>query len=215
MADDARSYVRYAEETSGPIPRPVDFAWPWGEALALVDHFAPDLRLINLETTITADGELAHGKSVHYRMHPDNMTCLTAMRPDVCVLANNHILDFGQRGLIDTLEALNRAEIAHVGAGLDSDHAERPAIVTLSDGHHVVIASGATESSGIPRGWAATAARAGVAFIPNLLNRTATEMTDRVLALKQPGDITIVSLHWGSNWDYDVARSQVRFARRL
>ena len=212
---DARSYVMCAEQASGPIPRRADFAWPWGEALALVDEFAPDVRLINLETTITADGVFARGKSVHYRMHPDNIACLTAIRPDACAVANNHILDFGRRGLIDTLGALSGAEIKHVGAGLDSEHAKRPAIVTLPDGHHVVIACGGTESSGIPRRWAATVARPGVAFIPNLFNRTAAEIADRVLALKQPGDITIVSLHWGSNWGYDVPRSQVRFARRL
>ena len=212
---DARSYVTCAEEASGPIPRPVDFAWPWGDALSLVDEFTADVRLINLETTITAGGEFAPRKSVHYRMHPDNLACLTAIRPDVCALANNHILDFGPGGLIDTLHAIGGAEIECVGAGLDSEHAERPAMLTLPDGHHVVIGSGGTESSGIPRRWAAAATRPGVAFIPNLSNRTAVDIADRVLALKAPGDIAIVSLHWGSNWGYDVAPSQVRFARRL
>jgi len=100
-----------------------------GEALALVDEFAPDVRLINFETTITADGEFARGKLAHHRRHPDNMACLTAIRPDVCALANNHVLDFGQRGLLDTLEALSGEEIKDVGAGLDSEDAERPAIV--------------------------------------------------------------------------------------
>jgi len=84
---DARSYVTCAEEASGPIPRPADFAWPWGEALTLVEDFAPDVRSINLETTITADGEFARGKLAHHRMHPDNMACLTAIRPDACALA--------------------------------------------------------------------------------------------------------------------------------
>jgi poly-gamma-glutamate capsule biosynthesis protein CapA/YwtB (metallophosphatase superfamily) len=212
---DARSYVTCAEEACGSIPRPADFTWPWGDALPLIDEFTPDVRLINLETTITADGQFARGKTVHYRMHPDNLACLTAIRPDVCTLANNHILDFGPRGLIDTLDALRGAEIACVGAGLDSEHAQRPAILTLSDGHHVVIGAGGTESSGIPRRWAATATRPGVAFIPNLSNRTAADIANRVLALKHPGDTTVVSLHWGSNWGYDVSPSQVRFARRL
>jgi poly-gamma-glutamate synthesis protein (capsule biosynthesis protein) len=54
---DARSYVTSTEEASGPIPRPADFAWPWGEALRLVDELMPDVRLLNLETTITADGQ--------------------------------------------------------------------------------------------------------------------------------------------------------------
>ena len=81
---DARSYVTYAEEASGPIPRPADFAWPWGDALPLVDEFAPDVRLLNLETTITADGEFAPRKAVHYRMHPDNIACLIARYGQTC-----------------------------------------------------------------------------------------------------------------------------------
>lgn len=212
---DARGYVTLAEEANGPIPWPVDFAWPWGDALSLVDEFTPDVRLINFETTITAHGGFAPGKSMHYRMHPDNLACLTAIRPDLCTLANNHILDFGPRGLTDTLHALSGAEIKCAGAGQNCDHAQRPATLTQPDGHHVVIGAGGTESSGIPRRWAATATRPGVAFIPNLSNRTAADIASRVLALKNPGDITILSLHWGSNWSYDVPPSQVRFARRL
>ena len=81
---DARGYVRLAEHANGPISRPVDWQWPWGEVLALLDEAAPDVRLINLETTITADGEFAERKAVCYRMHPDNLPALTALRPDVC-----------------------------------------------------------------------------------------------------------------------------------
>ena len=180
---DARSYVTFAEEISGPIPRPADFAWPWGDALSVVEQFKPDVRLINLETTITADGQFAPGKSVHYRMHPDNLACLTAIRPDVCALANNHILDFGPRGLADTLHALSGADIECVGAGRDSGHAERPAMLTVPGGHHVVIGAGGMESSGVPRRWAATATGPGVAFIPNLSNSAAAEIADRVVGL--------------------------------
>jgi poly-gamma-glutamate capsule biosynthesis protein CapA/YwtB (metallophosphatase superfamily) len=100
---DARGYVRLAEDVNGPIPRPVDWQWPWGDVLALLDHAAPDVRLINLETTITADREFAEREAVRYRMHPDNLPALTPLRPDVCALANNHILDFGYQGLAEAL----------------------------------------------------------------------------------------------------------------
>src|SRR6476619_7193561 len=73
VVSDARTYIRLAEQTNGPIPAPVDFAWPWGEALDIVDKFVPDVRLINLETSITACREFARGKAVHDRMHPDNV----------------------------------------------------------------------------------------------------------------------------------------------
>jgi poly-gamma-glutamate capsule biosynthesis protein CapA/YwtB (metallophosphatase superfamily) len=215
VVSDARTYVRLAEQTNGRIPAPIDFAWPWGEAPALLDEFGTDVRLINLETTITAAGEFAPHKAVHYRMHPDNVACLTAIHPDVCALANNHILDFGYQGLADTLRTLADAEIRCAGAGLDARQAERPAVVDLPDGCRVLIASCGMASSGIPHGWAASASRPGVAFVPDVSDRSARKVADRVLALKQPGDIAIVSVHWGSNWGYDVDSGQIRFAHRL
>jgi poly-gamma-glutamate capsule biosynthesis protein CapA/YwtB (metallophosphatase superfamily) len=215
VVSDARTYVRLAEQTNGSIPAPVDFAWPWGEALTILDEFAPDVRLINLETSITARGEFAPRKGVHYRMHPDNVGCLTAIRPDICSLANNHILDFGYDGLTDTVRVLADVGIDSAGAGLDVEHAERPAAVPCPDGSRVVIASCGMGSSGIPHGWAATRRRPGVAFVSDMSDRSAATIADRVLALKEPGDVAIVSVHWGSNWGYEVNGYQIRFGHRL
>jgi poly-gamma-glutamate capsule biosynthesis protein CapA/YwtB (metallophosphatase superfamily) len=210
VVSDARTYIGLAEQTNGPIPAPIDFAWPWGEALEIVDQFAPDVRLLNLETSITAGGEFARGKAVHYRMHPDNIGCLAAIRPDVCALANNHVLDFGYQGLTDTLRTLEDAGIRGAGAGLDVGEAERPAVAG-----RVVIVSCGMGSSGIPHGWAATGRRPGVAYVPDMTDRSASAIADRVLAVKGPGGIAVVSIHWGSNWGYDVDSTQIRFAHRL
>ena len=98
-ARDARAYVRLAERAHGRIPRPAGFAWPWGDALRVLEDVAPDVRVINLETSITRSRDFAPGKAVHYRMSPGNVPCLAAVRPDACALANNHVLDFGRRGL--------------------------------------------------------------------------------------------------------------------
>ncbi|MFI5615683.1 CapA family protein [Amycolatopsis sp. NPDC051903] len=212
---DARTYVSLAEQASGSFARPAGFTWPWGDALAVLDDRAPDIRLINLETSITSDGRFAPGKAVHYRMHPDNLACLAAARPDVCVLANNHVLDFGPRGLADTLDTLAAAKIAAVGAGCAAAQAHGPVSVPLSAGGCAVIAAGGMASSGIPRHWRATDDRPGVSFVPDLRARSADSLAGRALALKRPGDLAIVSLHWGSNWGYTIASSQVRFARRL
>jgi poly-gamma-glutamate synthesis protein (capsule biosynthesis protein) len=215
VESDARTYIRLAEQTNGPIPAPIDYAWPWGESLAIVDEFAPDVRLINLETSITACGDFAPGKAVHYRMHPDNVGCLTAIRPDVCALANNHVLDFGYQGLADTIRTLDGAGIRGVGAGLDANQAERPAVVELPDGGRVVIASCGAGSSGIPHEWAATGSCPGVAYMPDMSDSSAATISNRVVALKRRGDIAVVSVHWGSNWGYDVDSAQIRFAHRM
>ena len=63
-ARDARAYVDLAEDAHGPIPRPVSFGWPWGDALRVLDEIAPDVRVINLETSITASRGFAPGKAI-------------------------------------------------------------------------------------------------------------------------------------------------------
>ncbi len=213
---DARGYVRLAEHANGPIPRPVDSSWPWGEVLALLDDVAPDVRLINLETTITADGEFADHKPVCYRMHPDNLPALTALRPDVCALANNHILDFGYQGLTDTVAALTAAGIQAIGAGADVLTARRPAVVSAHDEHTVLVGSLAMKSAGVPESWAAHHDRPGVWLIRDpSLRDAADDVAAAVLAHKRDGDVAIVSVHWGSNWGYGIAPGEVAFAHRL
>lgn len=212
---DARAYVTLAERVSGAIPRPVPAQWPWGEALSVLDERAPDVRLLNLETAVTTAGGFAPGKAVHYRMHPANIECLTAAGPDMCVLANNHILDFGPDGLAETLQALDGAGVPHVGAGLNEHDAQRPAIVAAAGGGRVVAVAAGLKSSGVPPYWAATEDQPGVAYIGSLSEGSGDALAERALASKRAGDVTVVSLHWGTNWGYDVEAGQVQFARRL
>lgn len=213
---DATGYVRLAERVNGRIPLPVDWRWPWGEALAVLENTATDVCLINLETTITADGEFADRKPVCYRMHPDNVPALTALRPHVCALANNHILDFGYQGLTDTVAALAGAGIQSVGAGADLLAARRSALVTVGHERRVIVGSVAAESSGVPESWAARRDRPGVWLIRDPAQRDVPDdVAAQVLADKRPGDIAIVSMHWGSNWGYATAPGDVAFAHRL
>jgi poly-gamma-glutamate synthesis protein (capsule biosynthesis protein) len=214
-ARDARAYVDLAEGAHGPIPRPVSFSWPWGDALRVLDEIAPDVRVINLETSITASRGFAQGKAIHYRMSPGNLPCVAAARPDVCALANNHVLDFGHPGLADTLRALAGAGLHAAGAGPDSDAARRAAAVPVRGSGRAVIVSCGTASSGIPASWAAAPGRPGVNLLPDLSPATADGVIGQVQAARRPGDVAVVSIHWGSNWGYEVDADQVRFARRL
>ncbi|MFB7913501.1 CapA family protein [Streptomyces sp. NPDC056061] len=212
---NARDYVALTEAAAGPIPRPVGYAWPWGEALGLLDGVAPDARIINLETCVTRGGAFAPGKGIHYRMSPDNLPCLAAVRPDVCVLANNHVLDFGDRGLTDTLATLSGAGLRTAGAGRDAEEAGRPATVPVRGGGRVLVLSCGLASSGVPHGWAATADRAGVEFADEPSAAVAERLVERVRRARRPGDVVVVSLHWGPNWGFGVSRDEVGFAHAL
>jgi poly-gamma-glutamate capsule biosynthesis protein CapA/YwtB (metallophosphatase superfamily) len=210
---DARDYVALAEAATGPIPRPVDDGWPWGEALEVLDAAAVDARIVNLETSVTRSDEVEHGKAVNYRMSPGNVGSLLAVRPDVCVLANNHVLDFGRSGLAETLDVLSRAGLTTAGAGTDLAEARRPAVVPLGAGRLVVVGV-ATASSGVPPTWGATPARSGVNLV-SLTERGAAEVLASLPQHRRAGDVVVVSIHWGSNWGLEIPEEQVRFAHAL
>src|SRR3990170_848723 len=129
----ARDYVRLAERTCGALKPPVDFSYIWGDALAELERMAPDARIVNLETSVTASDEAWPDKGIHYRMHPANVPCLSAARIDCCVLANNHVMDWGRRGLAETLDTLHRAGLLTAGAGRPLARAAAPATVPVAD----------------------------------------------------------------------------------
>lgn len=213
-ARSALDYVALAEAASGPIPRRVSADYPWGEALPIIALRRPAVRLINLETSVTTSAT-AWPKGINYRMHPRNVDCLTAARVDCCVLANNHVLDWGREGLLETLDTLHAAGITTVGAGRDEAEAEAPAILHIGHGERVLVFAAATDGAGVPRDWAACGGRAGVARLPDLSDATLRRVVERMRPWCRPSDRIVFSLHWGGNWGFDVPQAQRRFARGL
>ena len=209
----ALGYVQLAERKTGPIPRPVEFAYVWGDALAQLAR--ADARIVNLETAVTRSDELWPERIIHYRMHPANVPCLTAARIDCCVLANNHMLDWGRRGLSETLDVLHDAGIHTAGAGHDDAEATAPAVLHVPDKGRVLVFAFGTPSSGVPLDWTAGRDRPGVSALADLSARSADTIARRALAAKQPGDVVVVSIHWGSNWGFEVPVEQRAFAERL
>ena len=212
---DARDYVALAEDLHGPIVRPVEPGYVWGDALPALERAAPDARLINLETSVTASCDYWPDKGIHYRMHPGNRACLTVARIDACALANNHVLDFGQAGLLETVAALREAGLQTSGAGRDLSEARAPARLPLREGRQLLFFSAGTDLSGIPPEWAAGENQPGVDRLPDLSEATASQLAARVRSHVRPGDLAVVSIHWGSNWGYHLPAEQLRFARRL
>lgn len=212
---DARQYLALAEAVHGPIPRPVDFAYIWGEALDELRRRQPSLRIVNLETSITRSSEYWPGKEIHYRMSPENAACLAAAGIHCCALANNHVLDWGYAGLAETLATLERLGIAAAGAGRNAAEARRPAVLTLGSKGRVLVFSYGSPSSGIPESWAATDSRPGVNLFVEHSPDTVSRIAQEVRRLKRPGDIVVASLHWGGNWGYTIGHEERALAHAL
>jgi poly-gamma-glutamate capsule biosynthesis protein CapA/YwtB (metallophosphatase superfamily) len=210
----AVDYVRLANRASGAIPAPVDAYYPWGDARKEWRTMVPDVRIINLETSITRSDAFVP-KGINYRMSPENAICLMAAEIDCCVLANNHVLDWGCSGLVDTLQVLERHRIRVAGAGRDLAQASAPAILDVAGKGRVVVVGLACPSSGVPDDWAATRDRPGVNLLDNLSKPAAVNLGKKLQSTREPGDIVVVSIHWGPNWGYEIPRQHRWFAHAL
>jgi poly-gamma-glutamate synthesis protein (capsule biosynthesis protein) len=211
----ALGYVALAEEANGPIPKPVEYSYIWGDALAELESSQPDVRIINLETAVTRSDEVEKNKAVNYRMHPDNIACITAAKIDCCALANNHVLDWGYAGLAETLSTLKKAGIKAGGAGSNIREAQAPAILLVPGKGRVLVFSFGSATSGIPWSWAASPSKPGVNLLPDFSAKTVKAIGEIIDREKRANDIVVMSIHWGGNWGYEVPAQHREFARRL
>ncbi|MGB5557816.1 MAG: CapA family protein [Paracoccaceae bacterium] len=209
----ATGYVDLAEQRNGPIPRAVPFGYVWGDLSADLDARGCDLRLINLETAITTS-DAAEPKGINYRMHPANAPTLSAARIDAVTLANNHTLDWGAAGLVETLEVLSRHNITAVGAGRTQQDANALKMVKLRNGRILLLAYGA-RGSGVPAHWRAGLAIAGINLLPDTADDMIAEIRRQLPSVPEAGDLVLVSIHWGGNWGYEVLPDERDLAHRL
>jgi poly-gamma-glutamate capsule biosynthesis protein CapA/YwtB (metallophosphatase superfamily) len=209
----AERYVLLAEQANGLISRRNGPSYVWGAALGELERMQPDARIINLETAVTRSNDRTN-KGINYRVSPENAECLAAAKIDCCVLANNHVLDWGRAGLKETLTTLQKLNVKATGAGRTDLEARAPAVLNLANARLLIFSFGST-SSGIPFEWAATSDAPGVNLLPDLCEVSALQVANQVTALRRPSDLIVVSIHWGSNWGYHIPDEQKVFARAL
>lgn len=210
---DARDYVALAERAHGPLPRPVDAGYVWGEALHELARQRPLLRIVNLETSVTTSAA-AEPKGINYRMHPANVDVLVAARIDCAVLANNHVLDWGVAGLGETVETLQAAGIRTTGAGRSRETAGAPAIFEHGGGRILVFGVGGPDC-GIPPHWDALDDTSGVFRIDDYSQSSLDRLSRAIAEAREDRDLVIVSIHWGDNWGWDIPDEHRRFAHAL
>jgi poly-gamma-glutamate synthesis protein (capsule biosynthesis protein) len=131
------------------------------------------------------------------------------------VLSNNHVLDWGYAGLVETLTTLQTAGVQTAGAGRHLQEATVPAVLEVAGKGRVIVLACGLETSGIPPTWAATQNTPGVHLLPDLSDTTVHAIASAVHTVKRQGDIVVVSVHWGGNWGYDVPREHRHFAHQL
>ncbi len=166
-----------------------------------------DLAAVNLETAVTWRGR-PQPKTYHFATTPAAFTALRAAGVDLVTIANNHILDYGQTGLADTVAAAKAADFPYVGAGGNAGAAWAP-YVTEVNGTKIAIV-GVSQVAELASSWVATAHRPGVANAINL-----GETLAAVRAAKRLARIVIVFMHWGTEGMACPDQNQLGLAPKL
>lgn len=188
--------------TVGAQMRLKGFDYPFEKMRSLLG--TGDVVFGNLETPITV-GPVVKPGSMVFRADPGVETYLAGAGFNILSLANNHLMNYGQRGLQDTLRLLEAAGIKHAGAGLDDTTARQAAVVTANGIDFVFLAYEARDL--VPASYEAAADRGGVALMD------ASRMTEEVRSAKKDGNIIIVSMHAGVEYTPQPGRTQIDFAR--
>jgi poly-gamma-glutamate synthesis protein (capsule biosynthesis protein) len=189
---------------------------PWGDVLPLL--LSADLRIVNLECAITDSEQpwTRTPKVFHFRADPSTVEVLRAARVNGCSLANNHTLDFEQRGLLDTLEHLKVAGIRYAGAGRSRKEVARPALLAARSADRTSRVALLAFTNNEPL-FAAGPDRPGTNYLPVSLEPDVLRRVEAaVTAAREAGAETVVfSNHWGPNMVQRPSTLFRRFARAV
>lgn len=164
-----------------------------------------DFTIANLETPITTRGSV-QSKEYVYRSSPEALPPLKQAGVDIVNLANNHVMDYGTEGLLDTMQALDQEGIKRVGAGKDSSEAYQPVMVE-KDGVKIAVFG---FSRVVPEAaWKAGPGHPGVAETYNY--KPPVEAIEKA---KASADLVVVVTHWGVERDDNPDKYQKELAHR-
>jgi poly-gamma-glutamate synthesis protein (capsule biosynthesis protein) len=150
-----------------------------------------DITFGNLECPITKGPEVKSGTMV-FHADPGVEVALKEAGFSILSLANNHLPDYGAKGVLDTVALLDAVDITHTGAGKDLDEAEKPALITRNGLRFAFLAY--NDQDVVPKRYGAAKNRPGT----NIMDEE--KVTKAVKAARQQADFVIVSMH--SGWEY-------------
>ncbi|MFH1789949.1 MAG: CapA family protein [bacterium] len=195
------SYSRGVERT---VKKENDINYPFYK---IKDYFkSADLIFGNLETPITQGREIAYLEML-FRSNPGTQQALKEAGFSVLSLANNHTMNFGEKGLKDTFDYLDKAGIKYVGAGMNEQQANHPVYIEKKGIKFAFLAY--NDADVVPASYEAGNNHAGTAFMRSV------QMVEAVKEAKQNSDFVIVSMHSGTEYIGEPNHSQSNFAHAV
>lgn len=167
-----------------------------------------DLICLNLENPVGIKGmpDKVQDPHVTFCSHPDTLKALKNLGTHVVSIGNNHMLDYGEAALVETLEYLNAAGIKYAGAGRNYEDANRPLLLECNGKKiaflsHVFIYSASTLRAKRNR--------------PGVSDHRIRNILPRIKELSREGYHVIVSIHWGWEYSFYPIPYQMKQARQM
>lgn len=184
--------------------------YPWGDTLPVLR--TAGARIGNLECVLSDKGTpwAEYRKEFHFRSAAKNVATLAAAGINAVSIANNHVLDYGREALLEMLEVLDRARIAHSGAGTDLAEASRIATFEVQGRRLGLLAF--TDNEPL---WEATVQRPGTFYVPVAQSDPRARNLINIVRQRRDLDAVIVSAHWGGNWGYTPPAEHIELAHAL
>ncbi|KAF1815545.1 hypothetical protein P152DRAFT_505431 [Eremomyces bilateralis CBS 781.70] len=203
--------------TRSPSLTPYPLTAPFSTTLPLLLSSA--LLLLNLETAATTHPVPWPSKTFAYRTHPAHIAALAAAHVDYAGLANNHVLDFREPGLRETIAAVEGTGISYAGARQSVEEEWTPAVLRVpreegsegGDGPFFVHVWAATDH---PSEWEDT----GLVHMIDYTAATRARLKALLTAPRAdapPPDLVVFSVHWGPNYRWTPAAEVRGLARFL
>lgn len=166
-----------------------------------------DFSFVNLETAVTLENEKDTNQIYNFKSNPESLSGLKNAGFDMVSVANNHSMDFLQKGFLDTLTHLDKAGLLYVGGGLNAQEAYRAKSVNVKGKTVKFLAF----SRFIPTGdWFAGKNKPGIA---QAYDRK--PVLDAIARERESADYVLVYLHWGVEMNNRPEVWQREFAKQM
>ncbi len=166
------------------------------------DYVAGNLECVLLDNA--SDYE-KNDKEIHINAETKTANVLKENGFTLVSLANNHLADFKAKGVVNTLDTLDKVGLKHVGAGRNLTEAAEYDIQEING---VKIATIAV-SDIIPKDFAARDSKAGI------LTTKTLKYYQAVKDASEKADLVIANIHWGVEYGMTETEAQQQLARNL
>jgi len=148
-----------------------------------------DLNIVNLEAPVTASNSKIIKTGPHLKSNEKStLEVLKVLRIDAVTLANNHLLDYDEKGVKDTLEFCENNKIHTIGAGMNLNEASKTKYFDTKEGKIALVNFAENEWS------SATEETAGANPMDIIDN------TNQIKEAKKNADFVFVIIHGGHEY---------------